>query len=185
SRRRSVLNTAAVIQDLESSEEYEYARLFRILLEIERNGDAELCVRNFLAENCEVTDLILDALPFLQEVEAGQIILPTTDAEMRQNPTFREFLQAMREKCISNATLLRIFTKLSPHRSAASKDACRLEAKRFCLDHFDANLQQSDWEQILQEAFAGAGDELTLQQWMKGCRWAARAARLIMTLRLA
>ena len=45
-----VLNTSAVIQDLEASEEYEYARLFRILLEIERSGDAELCVRNFLTE---------------------------------------------------------------------------------------------------------------------------------------
>ena len=92
-----VLNPAAVIQDLEASEEYEYARLFRVLLEIQRTGDPDSsCLRDFLAEralhrtihaclpcprlrkaprflcfrakeNCEVTDLVLDALPFLQK----------------------------------------------------------------------------------------------------------------------
>jgi len=182
-RRRSVLNPAAVIQDLEASEEYEYARLFRVLLEIQRTGDPDSsCLRDFLAENCEVTDLVLDALPFLQKVEGGEIVLPAS-ADMRTDPTFREFLQTMRERCVSNATLLRIFTKLG-QRGSAPTEACRAEAQRFCLDRFDANLRQSEWEQMLQAAFDGAGEELTPGQWMQSCRWAARAARLIMTLRL-
>lgn len=182
-RRRSVLNPAAVIQDLEASEEYEYARLFRVLLEIQRTGDPDSsCLRDFLAENCEVTDLVLDALPFLQKVEGGEIVLPAS-ADMRTDPTFREFLQTMRERCVSNATLLRIFTKLG-QRGSAPTEACRAEAQRFCLDRFDANLRQSEWEQMLQAAFDGAGEELTPGQWMQSCRWAARASRLIMTLRL-
>ncbi|CAE7850805.1 ireA [Symbiodinium microadriaticum] len=182
-RRRSVLNPAAVIQDLEASEEYEYARLFRVLLEIQRTGDPDSsCLRDFLAENCEVTDLVLDALPFLQKVEGGEIVLPAS-ADMRTDPTFREFLQTMRERCVSNATLLRIFTKLG-QRGSAPIEACRAEAQRFCLDRFDANLRQSEWEQMLQAAFDGAGEELTPGQWMQSCRWAARASRLIMTLRL-
>lgn len=183
-RRRSVLNPGAVIQDLEASEEYEYARLFRILLEIQRSGDphSNCCLRDFLAENCEVTELVLDALPFLQQVEGGEIVLPAS-VDVRTDPTFREFLHTMRERCVSNATLLRIFTKLS-QRGSAPVEACRAEAQRFCLDRFDASLRQSEWEQMLQAAFNGAGEELTPGQWMHSCRWAARAARLIMTLRL-
>ena len=47
-----MLNPGAVIQDLEASEEYEYARLFRILLEIQWSGDPDsnCCLRDFLAE---------------------------------------------------------------------------------------------------------------------------------------
>ena len=39
-------------------------------------------------------------------------MLPAS-ADMRTDPTFREFLQTMRERCVSNATLLRIFTPLA------------------------------------------------------------------------
>eukprot|EP00439_Symbiodinium_sp_Y106_P039643 s2973_g4.t2 len=123
------------------------------------------CEERAEAENCEVTELVLDALPFLQQVEGGEIVLPAS-VDVRTDPTFRE-----------------IFTKLS-QRGSAPVEACRAEAQRFCLDRFDASLRQSEWEQMLQAAFNGAGEELTPGQWMHSCRWAARAARLIMTLRL-
>ena len=48
--------------------------------------------------------------PFPWQVEGGALSLPTKDADMRVDPTFKEFLRTMRERCVSNATLLRIFT---------------------------------------------------------------------------
>ena len=50
-------------------------------------------------------------------------MLPAS-ADMRTDPTFREFLQTMRERCVSNATLLRIFTPL----------AGRMRSQGFLLD---------------------------------------------------
>ena len=38
-------------------------------------------------------------------------MLPAS-VDVRTDPTFREFLHTMRERCVSNATLLRIFTPL-------------------------------------------------------------------------
>ncbi|CAL1141344.1 unnamed protein product [Cladocopium goreaui] len=184
---RGVLNTRAVLQDLEGSEEYEYGRLLPILLDMERESPGELCVRQFLAENCEISVSLMEALPFLRSLE-----LPTyqLSQEFRSSAVFRHFLLVLQELSVSDSTCEQIFRKLS-RGGGASIQNCRQNAQQLCIARFEANLPWKEWDEILQAAFEGVGDHadhgdrVSYAQWAIGCRRCVRIVRLIITLRLA
>eukprot|EP00435_Cladocopium_sp_Y103_P066338 s216_g28.t1 len=202
---RGVLNTRAVLQDLEGSEEYdpwlEYGRLLPILLDMERETPGELCVRQFLAdtwrrkrhiregctwhgtkENCEISPSLLAALPFLRSLE-----LPTyqLSQEFRRSAVFRHFLLVLQELSVSDSTCEQIFRKLSRAVGGATIQSCRQSAQQLCIARFEANLPWKEWDEILQAAFEGVGDRVSYAQWTIGCRRCVRIVRLIITLRLA
>lgn len=178
---RGVLNTRAVLQDLEGSEEYEYGRLLPILLDMERETPGELCVRQFLAENCEISPSLLAALPFLRSLE-----LPTyqLSQEFRRSAVFRHFLLVLQELSVSDSTCEQIFRKLSRAVGGATIQSCRQSAQQLCIARFEANLPWKEWDEILQAAFEGVGDRVSYAQWTIGCRRCVRIVRLIITLRL-
>lgn len=177
---RGVLNTRAVLQDLEGSEEYEYGRLLPILLDMERETPGELCVRQFLAENCEISVPLLEALPFLRSLE-----MPTyqLSQEFRSSMVFRHFLLVLQELSVSDSTCEQVFRKLS-RTGGASIQNCRQSAQQLCIARFEANLPWKEWDEILQTAFEGVGDHVSYAQWAIGCRRCVRIVRLIITLRL-
>lgn len=183
---RGVLNTRAVLQDLEGSEEYEYGRLLPILLDMERESPGELCVRQFLAENCEISVSLMEALPFLRSLE-----LPTyqLSQEFRSSAVFRHFLLVLQELSVSDSTCEQIFRKLS-RGGGASIQNCRQNAQQLCIARFEANLPWKEWDEILQAAFEGVGDHadhgdrVSYAQWAIGCRRCVWIVRLIITLRL-
>ncbi|CAJ1393969.1 unnamed protein product [Effrenium voratum] len=185
--QRSVLNTAAVLEDLEGSEEYEYSRLLPILLEMERDSPGELCVRQFLAENCELSSSVLDSLPFLRQVESHDFELT---AGMRDTKLFRDFLNVLQEMVVSDTTGQKQFHHIAVEgkdgkTALAPLDACQTCAVQLCVERFEANFSQEEWETVLRVAFRGCGLELDYAKWIACCRRTLRLARLIITLCLA
>ncbi|CAK9073782.1 unnamed protein product [Durusdinium trenchii] len=181
---RSLLNTKAVLEDLEGSEEYEYGRLLPILLEMERETPGEQCVRQFLAENCEISPSLLDALPFLRTLEDPSFQL---SQDFRKTSVFRHFLIVLQELSVSDATCEQSFRQLSRRGGSggALQPKCQQRAQQLCIHRFEANIPWKEWEEVLSVAFRGAGPKLTYTSWAVACRRTMRIVRLIITLRLA
>eukprot|EP00913_Durusdinium_trenchii_P003914 g3623.t1 len=119
------------------------------------------CNRQFLAENCEISPSLLDALPFLRTLE---------------DPSFHRFSHpttvASKELSVSDATCEQSFRQLSRRGGSggALQPKCQQRAQQLCIHRFEANIPWKEWEEVLSVAFRGAGPKLTYTSWAVACR---------------
>ena len=179
---RGVLNTKAVLEDLEGSEAYEYGRLLPILLEMQRETPEQCCIRQFLAENCEISPSMLDALRLLEVLESPTCQL---SPDFRKSAVFGHFLLVLRELSVSDSTCEQIFRKLRRKgQGQATRSACQQSAQHLCISRFEANMPWNEWEGVLRSAFEGVQETVSYAEWAICCRRCVRIVRLIITLRL-